>query len=120
MGKVTPEYNLAVIHPKVAKEWHKTKNNSLTPKDVTPGSGKKVWLQCKKSHVWKASIKHRSRGSGCPECAGQKVGEDNNLFVKFKKKAKEWHPTKNKPLTSKDVTPGSQKKVWWQCDKGHE
>jgi hypothetical protein len=29
MGKVTPEYNLTVIHPKVAKEWHPTKNKPL-------------------------------------------------------------------------------------------
>ena len=34
--------------------------------------------------------------------------------------AKEWHPTKNIPLTPSDVLPGSEKKVWWQCSKGHE
>ena len=32
----------------------------------------------------------------------------------------EWHPTKNRDLTPKDVTAGSNKKVWWQCEKGHE
>ncbi|WP_283123891.1 zinc-ribbon domain-containing protein [Angelakisella massiliensis] len=34
--------------------------------------------------------------------------------------AKEWHPTKNIPLMPSDVLPGSEKKVWWQCPKGHE
>ena len=68
MGKVTPEYNLAVIHPKVAKEWHPTKNKLLTPKDVTPGSHNKVWWQCSKKHEWETIVKERSRGSGCPEC----------------------------------------------------
>jgi hypothetical protein len=120
MGKVTPEYNLAVIHPKVAKEWHKTKNNSLTSKDVTPGSQKKVWWQCNKNHEWEAIVGSRSKGNGCPECAGKKVGKDNNLFVKLPKVAKEWHKTKNNSLTPKDVTPGSRKRVWWQCNKGHE
>jgi hypothetical protein len=34
--------------------------------------------------------------------------------------AKEWYPTKNGSLTSADFTPGSNKKVWWICTKGHE
>ena len=68
MGKATQEYNLEVIHPKVSKEWHKTKNNPLTPKEVTPGSKKKVWWQCNKGHAWEAQVTSRSRGSGCPKC----------------------------------------------------
>jgi hypothetical protein len=27
---------------------------------------------------------------------------------------------KNGDLTPEDVTPGSHKKVWWVCEKGHE
>ena len=34
--------------------------------------------------------------------------------------AKEWHPTKNGDLKPTDVTYGSNKRVWWQCSKGHE
>jgi len=34
--------------------------------------------------------------------------------------AKEWHPSKNGNLTPKDVSPSSEKKVWWVCKKGHE
>ena len=32
---------------------------------------------------------------------------------------KEWHPTKNGDLTPSDYTHGSDKKVWWECHKGH-
>jgi hypothetical protein len=32
----------------------------------------------------------------------------------------EWHPTKNDNLKPTDVTCGSHKKVWWQCECGHE
>jgi len=32
--------------------------------------------------------------------------------------AKEWHPTLNGDLTASEVTPGSNKKVWWKCDQG--
>ena len=32
--------------------------------------------------------------------------------------AKEWHPTKNGDLNPEKVGPGSNKKVWWKCEKG--
>ena len=34
--------------------------------------------------------------------------------------AKQWHPIKNVDLTPSDVTPGSNKKVWWKCNKGYD
>ena len=34
--------------------------------------------------------------------------------------ASQWHPTKNGKLTPKMITHGSTKKIWWQCEKGHE
>ena len=34
--------------------------------------------------------------------------------------AKHWHPTKNGNLTPNDVTKGSNKKIWWKCDKGED
>lgn len=33
---------------------------------------------------------------------------------------REWHPIKNDQLTVFDVTAGSNKKVWWRADCGHE
>ncbi|MGB6382183.1 MAG: zinc-ribbon domain-containing protein, partial [Syntrophobacteria bacterium] len=43
-----------------------------------------------------------------------------SLFNTNPSLAKEWHPTKNAPLSPKDVTQGSGKEVWWVCGKGHE
>ena len=34
--------------------------------------------------------------------------------------AKEWNYKKNEGLTPADVRPGSDKKVWWKCAKGHK
>ena len=34
--------------------------------------------------------------------------------------AKQWHSTKNGDLTPNDVTLGSNKRVWWQCERNHE
>ena len=33
---------------------------------------------------------------------------------------KEWHPEKNGELTPSDITRGSNRKVWWICEKGHD
>ena len=118
--KAGTDNNLAVINPGLSKEWHPKKNGTLTPFDVVPGSVKKVWWICKKGHEWQAQIAHRNRGSGCPYCSNRKAGKDNNLAVINPGLSKEWHPKKNGTLTPFDVVPGSIKKVWWICKKGHE
>ena len=60
---------LATVNPKLAKEWHPTKNGNLTPYDVTPGSGQKVWWKCSKGHEWQTAIRNRARrGDGCLKC----------------------------------------------------
>ena len=121
MAKATKDYNLQVTNPSLAKEWHPKKNGTITPKDVTPGSNKRVWWICIKGHEWKAPILRRKiTGSGCPYCSGYKVCNDNCLATVNPNLAKQWHPDKNNSLTPKDVTAGSNKKVWWLCEKGHE
>jgi hypothetical protein len=108
-------------NPSLAKEWHPIKNGELTPKDVTIGSGKMVWWICERGHEWQAKISNRTiLGNYCPYCRGKKVNDENCLATVNPLLAKEWHPTKNGELTPKDVTIGSKKKVWWQCEKGHE
>jgi hypothetical protein len=118
-NKVSVETSLYTVNPRLASEWHPTKNGSLTPKDVSPGSTKKAWWFCKKGHEWEAQIRYRNRGTGCPYCAGR-IGSDNCLEAINPKLAKQWHPKKNGGLTPKDVTPNSDKKAWWICDRGHE
>jgi hypothetical protein len=52
--KASEDYNLAVKHPELAKEWHPTRNGDLTPAQVTPGSSMKVWWRCSRGHEWEA------------------------------------------------------------------
>ena len=112
--------SLSIENPELAKEWHPTKNGKLTPNDVTPGSGRKVWWICNKGHEWMALIGDRSNGNNCPYCSGHRVCKDNCLATLNPKLSQEWHPTKNGKLTPNDVMAGSIKKVWWICNKGHE
>jgi len=113
--------SLAFTHRKLAKEWHPTKNGKLSPKDVTSGSGKKVWWKCKKGHEWQTNTFKRTGkfSEGCPYCSNHRVCTDNCLYTVNPKLSKDWHPAKNGKLTTKDITPGSLKKVWWQCTHGH-
>ncbi len=43
-----------------------------------------------------------------------------SLSKQFPHIAKQWHSKKNGSLSPTSVTPFSGKKVWWQCEKGHE
>lgn len=118
--KVNDENSLQALNPGLSEEWHPTKNGELTPSKVTIGSKKKVWWVCNKGHEWQSTICNRNGGRGCPYCAGKAVSHDNCLATLYPDLAKEWHPTKNSPLTPHDVTPGSDKRVWWKCSRGHE
>jgi hypothetical protein len=119
--KLSKEYNLAALYPEIAKQWHPTKNGDLTPDKITPGSGKKVWWICKKGHEWQVGIMRRTDGgSACHYCTNQKVGYGNDLESKFPEIAKQWHPTKNGDSLPSHFLPGTNTKVWWLCDKGHE
>ena len=118
--KVSEDNNLLFLFPEIAKEWHPTKNGELTPNNFTHGSKKKVWWLCSKGHSYESNINNRiANQSGCSYCAGKKVSEDNNLLRLYPEITKEWHPTKNKGLTPKQVTSKSSEKVWWLCPKGH-
>jgi hypothetical protein len=118
--KVTEEYNLSTTHPDVAGQWHPTRNGELTPDKAAPYSGKKVWWMCDKGHEWQAFIGNRSSGAGCPFCYGKKVTEKYNLSTIHPDVARQWHPRKNGKITPGMVTPYSQAKAWWKCNKGHE
>jgi hypothetical protein len=119
--KASKENNLLAVSPETAKLWHPTKNGDLSPDQVTPHSGKKVWWRCRKGHEWKTTVGGmQSSKTGCPYCSGRIASEVYNLAVLFPELVKEWHPTKNGNLTPEQVTPGSDRKVWWQCKKGHE
>ena len=120
MPKATDQYNLAVINPGLAKEWHPTRNGDLNPRNVTPGSGKKAWWICTSGHEWQAAVYSRSRGSGCPVCNRPGPAENNETLITDTDLRKEWHPTKNSGLSLRNLTPGFNGKVWWICEEGHE
>lgn len=103
----------------ILSEWDYGKN-SLVLEELTAGSNKMAWWHCANGHSWQAAVFSRTRGSGCPFCAGQRVWSGyNDLETVYPALARQWHPSKN-ALPASQVLAGSAKKAWWICDNGHE
>jgi len=119
--QLAPGSTLRDLYPDLAEQWHPVKNGALKPEQVLPGSHRSIWWQCSHGHEWKALVKSRVEGSGCPVCSNRVVvpGE-NDLCTTAPELAKQWHPDRNGPLKPEQVLGGSPRKVWWRCSRGHE
>ena len=116
-------YHYCIQHGKeeLLRQWHPAKNAPLTPNDLSQGSSRLVWWQCDRGHEWQARVFPRvSVGTGCPYCTHRKVWPGEDLSTRYPDLAAQWHPEKNLDLTPDQVSPGSSRRVWWQCDRGHE
>ena len=122
--------DLATINPKLAAQWHPTKNGDLKPTQVTANSGYKVWWllhydipndyfieSLKGKHFdfeWESTIANRSSGFECPFLSGRAIWPGfNDLATINPELAAQWHPTKNGNLRPTQVTANAKKKVWW-------
>lgn len=121
VSNMTKYGDLETENPELAREWHPTKNNGLSPSDVTVKSGKSVWWLGQCGHEWQAKVSHRTDGQNCPICSSHiLLAGFNDLEKKYPHIADEWHPNKNGELRPSKVFPASNKKVWWLGKCGHE
>lgn len=70
--KVGQGNSLLEINADLAQQWDYNKNKDITPNDVTSSSNKEIWWRCERGHSWKATVAHRSKGRGCPQCYEQR------------------------------------------------
>lgn len=116
MGKLEVGYNdLQTLSPEIAREWHPTLNDDLTPSQVHNGSSKVVWWLCSKGHTYQKTVSKRTiRGQGCPICR-----KENHSFANVHPELLEqWDYEKN-TISPDDVFYGSERVVWWKCSNGH-
>jgi hypothetical protein len=101
---------LQTTHPELAAEA-----DGWDPTEITSGSGMKFSWRCKSDHQWSAVVASRSRGNGCPYCAGKKtirgVNDLQTTHPELAAQAYGWDPT--------DFQAGSHSKVSWICDSEH-
>lgn len=121
--QITDENNLQATHPTTATMWHHSRNGKLRPTDVTHGSKKEVWWQCRRNadHVFKRSIATVTRSwkqghTGCPFCHGKAINKSNSIQTN-KAMAALWHAERNLPMLPSQLSPGSRTSAWWQCPK---
>ncbi len=120
--------SLASEHPGLAKQFDLEANDGITPDSVPPGTMNKYWWKCDVcGYKWRASVNQRLAPRGCKACGVKRRAEGrarpapgSSFADLFPEVAKEWHPTRNSPLTADQVAPASNRVVWWQCARGHE
>ncbi len=119
-------YNWCIANNKqiLLDEWNYEKNGEVNPKNITPKNGKKVWWVCSvdKRHIWDATVAHRTSGTGCPYCTGQRIKEGiNDLFTTNPELKEEWDYEKNEDDPTTLSKGNDVKKYRWKCSKcGHE
>ena len=103
------------VAPEIADEFDLERNNKR-PQDYTAQSHSKVWWKCRlKGHSWKAQIRSRVNGCGCPYCAGKKPFPGETDFATLEPElAKEFDLEKNRK-GPQEYTLMSSSKVWWRC-----
>lgn len=112
--------DLLTVYPEIEKEWDYEKNYPLTPQDVFPKAGIKVYWKCEKGHSYDRTIVSKTQKSkDCPYCTGKRVLEGvTDLFSIYPKLKKDWDFEKNE-IDPTTLLPMSSLKVFWKCKEGH-
>lgn len=120
--KSIKENSVAVKYPEIASEWCDEKNKCLKPESFGYASNKKVWWTCKKcGYDYDMTVANKTIGNNkCPYCSGKRIKVGfNDLTTTNPELISEWNYNKNEK-DPENYSKGSDEKVWWKCDKGHE
>jgi uncharacterized Zn-finger protein len=108
---ISGKNDLKTLFPKLAKELLND-----NPKLLKTSSQKKVEWKCSKDHLFLARVSDRTRGKGCPICAGRKILEGFNDLATthplLAEQADGWNPKK--------ITYGNGILRNWKCTKNHK
>lgn len=108
------------IEESLVSEWDFELNGDLDPTQIARWSWKKHWWRCPNGHSYHSAPATRSKGRGCPYCAGVKVLIGfNDLGTVRPEIASTWDYERNGSLRPEHVPEFCDTHVWWKCDKGH-
>ncbi|DBA84555.1 TPA: hypothetical protein ACH3X2_006139 [Trebouxia sp. C0005] len=111
--------DLSLLLPRLRQEWDCEKNRHFDNVQIKPHSLKVCEWICSEGtaddpHHWDAVVANRTKGHGCPYCAGRRVSKRNSLATVAPDVAKSWCYEKNKG-TPEDYTSRSHYKAAWAC-----
>lgn len=109
-----------INNKELMKEWDYEKNIGYDPKELTCGSGKKVWWKCSFGHEYEMSPNQKiNNNAKCPYCSNRRLLVGFNDFATTHPEiAKEWDYDKNS-FKPNEVINANNQKVWWICNSGH-
>ncbi|DBA66760.1 TPA: hypothetical protein ACH3X2_001907 [Trebouxia sp. C0005] len=117
--------NISLLRPELQRQWHHAKNQHLGDRQITGGSGLRVWWSCNQCpcglpHEWLATVSNRQdSGNRCPFCTNNNLCQHNSLLTVAPAVAAYWDTVKNE-LTADQVIAGSSTRRHWLCPKcGH-
>lgn len=118
--KVLAGFNdLEFLYPNIAKKWHPTLNNGITPNSITPRSNKKYWWKCDEGHDFTSSTINIIKGINCGVCKNMQTQIGVNSLLDTNPELElEYSPNNKKPFA--EYRKNSKDKVLWVCKKGHE
>lgn len=109
--------SLAFKFPELRNLYHS--DNEVPFEELSYGSNKKVRWICEEGHEYIQSPNDKSgKGLGCPFCSGRYATKENNLLRAYPEIAKEFDTEKSE-ITPDQVTPKSNRNMWWKCKEGH-
>ena len=100
------------------KYW--SNKNTISPWEISPRSGKKIWLLCQEHEYHNDNDGYEIRladfynGNKCPYCASKKVHSKDSFGVLYPEKAKYW--SKNNKKLPYEVTPYSNIRYKFICE----
>lgn len=122
-NKIKHMKTLKYKYPEIYSEIYKCLDEDIDIEYLKPMSNTKVEWKCKQcGNIWTSTVAYRVLKSNnlCPYCNNKKVLPGyNDLATTHPYLASQWHNERNN-LTPHDVVAGSDKYIWWKCDKGHE
>ena len=69
--RVPRERSLGSLQPGLAEQLHPTRNGKLDAYSLGINTRQDVWWRCPQcEHAWRAGVRGRAAGSGCPRCGG--------------------------------------------------
>ena len=108
-----------------SKYWNFELNNNLNPRNIFKSSDKKYYFNCNIcKHSFSSNLANINNGKWCPYCCNpsKKLCNDDNCSHCFSKsfasheKASFWNYEKNNNINPRNVSKGSEKKYYFNCN----